>query len=597
MARDAAAQTRTGPTEAKPYTSAKDIRRLQRLLKLLANQNPARYAKVDPGIVDGTLGDSTIKAITRFQRIIGVPKNPAITRQLFAQIFTAQAEGPAPVLVAKPANPSGCGADGRCPPDVTKSKPVPPLKKQRSTVLPPDTNPRVHIARFAQLVSLRTKGRIAGEWSRLTKANPILLKDQKLIVETADLGARGTYYRILVGPFDGFRAAQAFCTEIQKGGQNCLVRKRKHTKPETRIGRGSAKTTADIPGPQPVSKSAPTSVPRPAPAPVSSPAPAAQPESSPAANPEPQAAVADVVAIEPAHTAPPAAEAVERPVEQASPREGPANRPTPVPSENAPPDPIVATAPLSEANVKASTPLPAAEKHVADAGPVVDKAVTAEKAAPRATTPTKSVVQWLGRVNKNILQPYLAPGMAAVAGTLFGLLILMWWQRRRKGMMFQALQTDPWLDAQEFEFEHQDGEPAADNVLEDLRVQFESPELAECRKVRDSFLHGLAKTDVAEESTVAASEKSMMVNRRLNQMIATDPAAYKSIFLNWVFLNHAAAALERSEYTLKRLDPRIQREFHLLGSFFKIHLLELEARHHVRDRLPNVFATLHQHES
>jgi hypothetical protein len=312
--------------------------------------------------------------------------------------------------------------------------------------------------------------------------------------------------------------------------------------------------------------------------------------------PGPTTAVADVAIAETARATPPTAEAVDRPVEQADPREALANRPTPL--ENTPPATTVVTAPqLPGPDVKASAPAPAADMQTAAAVPVVDKAVTAEKATPRATTPTKSVVQWLGRVNRTVFQPYLAPGMAAVAGTLFGLLILMWWQRRRKGLMFQALQTDPWLDAQEFEFEHQDGEPAADNVLEDLRVQFESPELAECRKVRDSFLHGLAKTDVAEESTVAASEKSMMVNRRLNQMIATDPAAYKSIFLNWVFLNHAAAALERSEYTLKRLDPRIQREFHLLGSFFKIHLLELEARHHVRDRLPNVFATLHQHES
>ena len=43
-------------------------------------------------------------------------------------------------------------------------------------------------------------------------------------IEVADLGDRGTYYRLRIGPFSTSDAAKTYCSGLKERGQDCLVR-------------------------------------------------------------------------------------------------------------------------------------------------------------------------------------------------------------------------------------------------------------------------------------------------------------------------------------------------------------------------------------
>ena len=54
---------------------------------------------------------------------------------------------------------------------------------------------------------------------------PGLLGKREPIIRRADLGARGIYYRALVGPFASAEEAAAMCSSLKAAGGNCLVQK------------------------------------------------------------------------------------------------------------------------------------------------------------------------------------------------------------------------------------------------------------------------------------------------------------------------------------------------------------------------------------
>ncbi len=51
-----------------------------------------------------------------------------------------------------------------------------------------------------------------------------LLNGKSPDVQYADLGARGIYYRLRVGPFASKSDADAYCARLKQGGQDCLVK-------------------------------------------------------------------------------------------------------------------------------------------------------------------------------------------------------------------------------------------------------------------------------------------------------------------------------------------------------------------------------------
>ncbi len=74
-----------------------------------------------------------------------------------------------------------------------------------------------------QLASVPNEGDVDGEWRRLKKRIGAPLEGQELHIERADLGAKGIYYRLQIGPFADKATALAACQDIKAAGGDCLL--------------------------------------------------------------------------------------------------------------------------------------------------------------------------------------------------------------------------------------------------------------------------------------------------------------------------------------------------------------------------------------
>jgi SPOR domain len=75
----------------------------------------------------------------------------------------------------------------------------------------------------AQVAALQSEPAVAPAWARLAARAPGLFASARLDVERADLGARGTYYRVRAGYFADRANASLFCDRIKQMGQDCIV--------------------------------------------------------------------------------------------------------------------------------------------------------------------------------------------------------------------------------------------------------------------------------------------------------------------------------------------------------------------------------------
>ncbi len=76
---------------------------------------------------------------------------------------------------------------------------------------------------FVQLASVKSDQSARNEWARLKKAHSELFDDLALDVQRADLGDRGIFYRIRIGPFPNRATAQDMCAQIKTAKLDCLV--------------------------------------------------------------------------------------------------------------------------------------------------------------------------------------------------------------------------------------------------------------------------------------------------------------------------------------------------------------------------------------
>ena len=76
---------------------------------------------------------------------------------------------------------------------------------------------------MVQLASLKSLQAANNEWARLQSSYRDLLGDLDLTIETVELGARGTFYRVQTGPFPNRATAQDMCWQIRTQKLDCLV--------------------------------------------------------------------------------------------------------------------------------------------------------------------------------------------------------------------------------------------------------------------------------------------------------------------------------------------------------------------------------------
>jgi len=114
---------------------------------------------------------------------------------------------------------------------ITPPQPVASLEASAPDVAAaiPDrpTTPTVAVAGqyIVQILSVRSESAARAAWSRIQTAHGALLANETLNIEQADLGERGTFYRVRFGAFNVRDDANAVCKSLKAEDQDCLVKR------------------------------------------------------------------------------------------------------------------------------------------------------------------------------------------------------------------------------------------------------------------------------------------------------------------------------------------------------------------------------------
>jgi cell division septation protein DedD len=76
-----------------------------------------------------------------------------------------------------------------------------------------------------QVTSQRSESEAEAAYRALQGKYPQELGGRRPLVRRADLGAKGIYYRALVGPFASGEQASELCSKLKAAGGSCIVQK------------------------------------------------------------------------------------------------------------------------------------------------------------------------------------------------------------------------------------------------------------------------------------------------------------------------------------------------------------------------------------
>ena len=116
-------------------------------------------------------------------------------------------------------------SDDNDPEPVAATEPTP------VSTAPVDTRPIVRTATEAlsgshvvQVGAFRSDAEAKAQWGRMQSRLGDYLDGKSFDVEAADLGDRGVYHRLRIGPFSSSDAAKDYCTGLKERGQDCLIK-------------------------------------------------------------------------------------------------------------------------------------------------------------------------------------------------------------------------------------------------------------------------------------------------------------------------------------------------------------------------------------
>lgn len=75
-----------------------------------------------------------------------------------------------------------------------------------------------------QVGAFRSDDEAIAQWNRMETRLDGYLDGKARDIERADLGDRGVYHRLRIGPFSSSQAASAYCTGLKERGQDCLIK-------------------------------------------------------------------------------------------------------------------------------------------------------------------------------------------------------------------------------------------------------------------------------------------------------------------------------------------------------------------------------------
>jgi uncharacterized protein len=143
-------------------------------------------------------------------------------------VTEAPANNKTATAAATTAKPTGTEAAAKTPektPEKTQAKTSEATTQVASAKAPEasDTQKAAQSGVRIQLISMPTEDAAWDAWKRLSGKYSEQLSGLTPNVETADLGTKGTFYRVQAGPFGTVAAAQERCSAMKAAGLDCLV--------------------------------------------------------------------------------------------------------------------------------------------------------------------------------------------------------------------------------------------------------------------------------------------------------------------------------------------------------------------------------------
>jgi hypothetical protein len=163
-------------------------------------------------------------------RPVSPPKDAAAPPPPIPGPFAAAPAAPqaaGPPAAARPERPAPAAASTSGKPGAPV-KPAPgakePAAKEAAAILGTNTPAKAGGGPVRiQLASLRSAEAARDEWARLKREQPDLLGKLSAVAVRADLGDKGTYYRIQAGPLADGAAAERLCGELRQRKLGCTL--------------------------------------------------------------------------------------------------------------------------------------------------------------------------------------------------------------------------------------------------------------------------------------------------------------------------------------------------------------------------------------
>jgi SPOR domain len=150
---------------------------------------------------------------------------------------TADAEGSAPAAptrstppprqAAAPSGNSPLSLNPNAAPSRAAPVPAPAAPARTAAVAPqaPSAASTGGAGSYVQVSSQRSEGEAQAAFRSLQAKFPDQLGGRQSAIHKVDLGAKGTYYRAMVGPFANGGAASQLCSSLKAAGGQCLVQR------------------------------------------------------------------------------------------------------------------------------------------------------------------------------------------------------------------------------------------------------------------------------------------------------------------------------------------------------------------------------------
>lgn len=191
--------------------------------EIAAQQEPAETPAMGPAVPETTAAPETApETLTTVPATPGQGTAEAPAPQAPADLRPGATAEPAP-QTATPAVPPVASVEVPTAP-VEAAKPVEeaaPAEKPVAAATPSSKG-----AYVVQLFALKDEAAARSSWGKLTKKHGDVLSGHALDIEKADLGDKGTWYRVRAAGFTTKAAAASACTKLKASGQDCMAKRR-----------------------------------------------------------------------------------------------------------------------------------------------------------------------------------------------------------------------------------------------------------------------------------------------------------------------------------------------------------------------------------